>query len=125
MREMIVKGESQPEAFIPEQCYIRELWGSAEDKVLSIAQARVTPGSKTKWHRLKGIRERYLVVAGQGRVEVGDLRPTEVIAGDLVFIPAGTRQRITNTGSTDLVFYCICDPPFDPACYQDAEDEDR
>ncbi len=61
------------------------------------------------------------MVAGRGRrVEVGELPATEVGPGDLVLIPPGTRQRITNIGDTDLLFYCICDPPFDPSCYQDA-----
>lgn len=121
MRETIITGASQPEFFTPERCYIRELWGPLEDKALSIAQARVSPGTTTVWHRLRGIRERYLVIAGRGRVDVGDSLSADVVAGDLVFIPAGTRQRITNIGDADLLFYCICDPAFDPSCYEEAE----
>jgi hypothetical protein len=29
----------------------------------------------------------------------------------------GVTQRITNTGSGDLVFLCVCTPPFQPATY--------
>ena len=54
-------------------------------------------------------------------MEVGDLPPADVAPGDTVFIPAGVRQRITNTGSGDLVFYCICTPPFTPECYRPRE----
>ncbi len=57
---------------------------------------------------------------GEGASRFGDLA-TEVGAGDLVFVPAGTRQRITNIGDADLVFYCVCDPAFEPSCYEQAE----
>jgi mannose-6-phosphate isomerase-like protein (cupin superfamily) len=35
----------------------------------------------------------------------------------VVFIPAGVVQQITNTGSEDLVFYCICTPAFEEDRY--------
>jgi mannose-6-phosphate isomerase-like protein (cupin superfamily) len=41
-----------------------------------------------------------------------------VQAGDVVMIPAGMAQRITNTGDDDLVFYCLCTPHFHTRCYQ-------
>ena len=37
-------------------------------------------------------------------------------------IPAGCRQRITNTGRDDLVFLALCTPRFVPASYEDLED---
>ena len=88
MRETIIRGASQSEFFTPERCYILELWNCPQYKALSIAQARVSPGTTTAWHRLRGVRERYIVIAGRGRVDVGDLPSTEVVVGDLVFIPA-------------------------------------
>jgi oxalate decarboxylase/phosphoglucose isomerase-like protein (cupin superfamily) len=37
----------------------------------------------------------------------------------VVIIPAGCRQRITNTGPNDLIFLALCSPRFDAACYQE------
>jgi mannose-6-phosphate isomerase-like protein (cupin superfamily) len=61
---------------------------------------------------LEGIVERYVIVHGKGRVEVGDLPPTLVGEGDVVRIPPNVAQRITNVGDEDLVFLCICTPRF-------------
>ena len=38
-----------------------------------------------------------------------------------VRIPAGVRQRIRNTGPTDLVFLCICTPRFEQSAYRELE----
>ena len=35
----------------------------------------------------------------------------------------GAAQRITNTGTGDLVFLCICTPAFEPDCYEDLEEK--
>ena len=68
--------------------------------------------------RRRWLAESYVIAQGTGRMEVGDLPPADVAPGDTVFIPAGVRQRITNTGAADLVFYCICTPRFTSACYR-------
>lgn len=109
------------EFFTGEHCFILESSNTAEDPAVSIARARVAPGVTTAWHRLDGVVERYLLVEGRGRVEVGELPPEEVGPGDVVRIPAGVRQRITNLGEGDLVFYAICSPRFEPDCYVDLE----
>ena len=88
---------------------------------MSIAQARVTPGTTTRWHRLRDTTERYVILSGKGRVETGDNAPQAVTAGDCVIIPPLCRQRISNTGSDDLVFLAICSPRFTPDCYEDLE----
>jgi len=100
-----------------ENCFILELANDASDPGLSIARARVSPGVSTTWHRLEGIVERYVIVRGKGRVEVGDLPPTLVSEGDVVRIPANMPQRITNIGDEDLVFLCVCTPRFDQSAY--------
>ena len=87
-----------------ERCHIQEIANDTDDELVSIARARVEPGVTTAWHRLDGISERYLIIEGKGRVEIGDLPGTDVAPGDVVRIPAGQRQRITNTGATDLFF---------------------
>ena len=104
-----------------ERCRILELSNTPSDPEASLARARVAPGITTRWHRLDGIVERYLIVEGEGRVEVGDLAPTRVGPGDVVIIPAGVRQRIANTGAADLVFLAVCTPRFLPDRYHDAE----
>lgn len=107
------------EYFFEEGCHILELSNSAADPALSIARARVPPGVTTRWHRLQGIAERYLLLAGEGRVEVDGLAAQTVTAGDVVLIPPGCRQRIANTGAQELVFLALCTPRFTREAYQD------
>lgn len=104
-----------------ELCYINELSNHANDSDVSIAQARVAAGVTTRWHRLHGITERYVMLAGTGLVEIGDLPPQVISVGDVVLIPPLCRQRISNTGMSDLVFLAICSPRFQQAAYEDIE----
>lgn len=121
MQPAVLKANPGAEFDTPEQCWILELSNSAADPQLSIARARVAPGVTTHWHRLRGIAERYVIVEGTGRVEVADLAPREVAAGDVVLIPPGARQRIANTGARELVFLALCTPRFVPEAYEDLE----
>ena len=113
--------DASKEFFTPEQCYIIEVSNSADDEAASIARARVAPGVTTRWHRVNGTAERYVILEGRGRVEVGDLAPQEVGAGDVVLIPSSVRQRIANTGKEDLVFLAICTPRFRNEAYEDLQ----
>ncbi len=115
MQAKIVKAKSLKETLTREQCYIYENGGSEN---VSIARARVKAGFTTEAHHLVGIDEIYLIVRGKGIVEIGTLEPTEVRAGDTVFIPAGTSQRISDVSKSDLIFYCICSPRFMANCYR-------
>lgn len=115
---MIMKND---EYYFQEGCFITELHNSPEDPALSVARARVEPGSTTRWHSLTGVHERYLILAGEGRVEIGDDPPRWVQPGEVVLIPPGCRQRITNTGETDLIFLAVCTPRFIPTIYHDQE----
>ena len=108
-----------------EGCYITEVFNSAYDPEVSIARARVKPGETTRWHRLHNTVERYVIVSGNGRVEIGDLPPTDISAGDVVLIPTMCRQRITNTGSNDLVFLAVCTPRFRDQAYEDIDDDNQ
>jgi len=116
------RGGSAKEYFFREGCWITELWNTARDGKVSVARARVEPGTTTRWHRLRRTTERYLILAGQGRVEVGKLAPRPVGAGDVVLIPPGVRQRIANTGQGDLVFLAICTPRFQGSAYEDLDE---
>ena len=122
MKEAIKHQNLSNEFYTFEKCYITELSNTPDDPDVSIARARVKPGVTTRWHWLKGTVERYYIVNGRGRVEVGKLPPQEVTAGDIVLIPPKCRQRITNIGSQDLVFLAICTPRFSNDVYEDIED---
>jgi mannose-6-phosphate isomerase-like protein (cupin superfamily) len=115
-----VKANTPNEYLTPEHCYIAE---NFSDKDVSIARATVKPDVTTKAHHLKKIQEIYIITAGEGKVAFSDLEPTMVSAGDVIVIPAGASQKITNTGKTDLVFYCVCTPKFTEDCYFDDEPE--
>jgi mannose-6-phosphate isomerase-like protein (cupin superfamily) len=104
-----------------ERCSIVEVANSEDDPDLSIARARVAPGVVTRWHRLVDTTERYVILEGKGRVEVGGYLREVVSAGDVVSIPPGCRQRIANVGEGDLVFLAICTPRFREEAYTDAE----
>ena len=106
-----------------ERCHIRELSNIAHDPAVSIAEARVEPGVVTRWHRLAGITERYVILRGEGRMEAGSLPPRVVGPGDVVIIPPGCPQRIANTGDMDLLFLAICSPRFVPEAYEDIDTE--
>jgi mannose-6-phosphate isomerase-like protein (cupin superfamily) len=109
------------EYYTEERCYINELANIDADPHASIAQARVAVGVTTRWHRLAGITERYVILAGLGRVEVGDLPLQQVGPGDVVMIPPGCRQRITCLGESDLIFLAVCTPRFRPDAYEDID----
>lgn len=106
------------EYFFEEGCFILELLNTPDDPDVSIARARVPPGVTTRWHRLQGIVERYVILSGNGRVEVGEQSPREVAAGDVVSIPAMSAQRIANIGADDLVFLAVCTPRFTHDTYE-------
>lgn len=116
-------GTYKPDAefYTSELCYINELSNSDSDQDASIARARVRPGVTTRWHRLHGITERYVILEGEGCVEIGGLAPQKVEKNDIVLIPRECRQRIKNIGDTDLVFLAICTPRFRQEAYEDVE----
>lgn len=119
MKAFINQQNLDDEFYTSEGCFITELSNSEDDPDISIARARVEPGITTAWHRLKDTSERYVVLEGKGLVEVGELPVQELKAGDMVFIPPMCRQRITNTGSEDLIFLAICSPRFIKSCYEE------
>jgi mannose-6-phosphate isomerase-like protein (cupin superfamily) len=123
MKEAIKRQDSGSEFYTQEKCYIKELSNTADDQELSIAQARVKPGVTTSWHRLKKSAERYYILQGTGRVEIGELAPQDVNPGDIVLIPPMCPQRITNIGASDLIFLAICTPRFSSDNYEDIEDK--
>ncbi|HZH06304.1 MAG TPA: cupin domain-containing protein [Lautropia sp.] len=127
---MILRGGATQEHWFEEGCFITEWLNSPEDPALSIARARVLPGVTTRLHRLVGVAERYVILEGQGRVElvgpdkelkIADHYVSDVEPGDVVVIPPLVSQRISNIGETDLIFLALCTPRFNRAAYEDAE----
>lgn len=117
MDATIKKFDEESEYYFDEGCYIIELSNSADNDQISIARARVEPGVTTKWHRLNGITEQYIILEGTGLVEVGNIKPQQVQLGDVVTIPSMEPQRITNNGDHDLIFLAICTPRFVKEAY--------
>jgi mannose-6-phosphate isomerase-like protein (cupin superfamily) len=123
MEPAVTAQDLEKEFYTDEGCFIAELSNSPDDPDASIARARVAPGKTTRWHRLKHTVERYFILSGKGRVEVGELSPQDVDPGDVVLIPSMCRQRITNTGKEDLIFLAICTPRFTKGAYQDIDED--
>lgn len=121
MRPMILPCNPDTEYYFREGCHIIELSNGDHDPAVSLARSRVEPGRTTAWHALGGTVERYVILEGRGTVEIGDLPPGPVGPGDVVIIPPGCRQRITNTGDADLVFLAVCSPRFVPGAYTDLQ----
>lgn len=121
MLQSYVPAGGQSEFWTEERCFITELHNSAQSPEASLAVARVEAGVTTQLHRLNGVTERYIVRKGEGVLEVNGASQ-KLVAGDQVVIPAGAAQRIANTGSDDLEFYCLCTPRFLPASYVNLED---
>lgn len=109
------------EFFTTEGCHIIELSNTLTDPDLSIARARVEPGCTTRWHRLHETAERYVILDGRGVMELEGVAAQTVHVGDVVSIPPGCPQRISNTGQTDLIFLALCTPRFQPLCYEDVD----
>lgn len=116
----VLKAGNVEEVWTNEHCYIHELMNAVEIPDVSLARTRVEPGVTTELHRLS-VREWYVIAAGTGLMEV-DRKPAVAVGpGDTVAIPAGVAQRITNTGTDDLVFQCVCLPRFTVDCYESLE----
>lgn len=114
---------ARPEFLTRERCYIRELVNDPAVGAFSLALARVEPGVQTELHRLT-VDEWYVIDSGAGSMEIGG-RPAGVVGpGDVRHVPAGTSQRIKNTGEADLLFHCVCLPRFTADAYEGLEGED-
>jgi mannose-6-phosphate isomerase-like protein (cupin superfamily) len=98
-----------------DRAVLRELLNPLkEDLALrySLAWAKVLPGKITRLHQLK-TSEVYYILEGRGEMHI-DEEKRAVGPGQAVCIPPRSRQRIRNTGRSDLLFLCIVDPAWRP-----------
>lgn len=114
-------GSDKAEYCSDENCHILEILNIDGFRDLSLARARVEPGERTEWHKLKSTVEYYFILEGEGMVEIGEVFTQDMRKGSFVRIPEQMRQRITNTGAVDLIFLCICTPAFDQINYLEAD----
>jgi mannose-6-phosphate isomerase-like protein (cupin superfamily) len=123
MREEIRRMVPGAEFHTSELCFVNELSNTEADPDASIARIRVPPGLTTRWHRLRETAERYVMLSGNARVEVGGLPAQDISVGDVVLIPPGCRQRIANLSDEDLIFLAVCTPRFRSDNYEDIDHE--
>lgn len=93
---------------------IREImaYRNSDCEQVSLAEATVLPGQETIPHRHDRSEEIYYFLSGSGRMVLGEDRET-VAPRDAVYIPPGTKHFVVNTEEEDLVFLCICCPPYE------------
>jgi len=115
-----MKKKAKPEVWTGERCYISELINDEAWPEFSIARTRVEPGITTQLHELS-VHEIYVIESGAGLMTVGGDPPFPVGPGEIVAIPKHVAQCIENTGSTDLLFVCVCTPKFSQECYTSLE----
>ena len=113
-------GKENPEKYTSERCFIAEIINDPDWPEFSIARCRVEPGASTQLHAV-AVHEIYVIEQGLGLVTIGDSAPFSVTPGDTVNIPKHCAQSITNRGTTDLIFSCICAPKFSQDCYTSLE----
>lgn len=113
--------ELESEFYTDEGCHIVEIYNSENDENCSIARARVEPGVTTRLHRVFGTVERYVILSGEGLVEINGGEPVRVKHLDVAQIPINGSQKITNIGEESLTFLAICTPRFKQKNYEDIE----
>jgi len=113
MMRILTRYEAVPAYLTKDGSTIRELMHPQQhgNSMQSLAEAVVTPGSRTLLHRHMQSEELYHITAGHGLMRLGD-EWFEINTGDTVAIPAGTPHALDNNGSNNLVILCCCSPPY-------------
>lgn len=70
----------------------------------------LAPGQAQRPHTHAGQDKFYLVIEGQGRIQIGTAEET-VGAGEAVLAPAGTAHGVLNDGTAPLVLLVVVAPP--------------
>ena len=77
---------------------------AANYKVKSI---HVSPGKRLSYQRHQKRSEHWYITQGNGEVTL-DGKVELVSAGSIIQVPQGMLHRISNTGSTELIFRIMC-----------------
>jgi mannose-6-phosphate isomerase-like protein (cupin superfamily) len=77
----------------------------------SLAEATVPAGTATILHQHGSSEEIYHIIAGKGRMVLGE-EIFEVTVGDTICIPPGMFHQLENTGRKELRLLCCCAPPY-------------
>jgi mannose-6-phosphate isomerase-like protein (cupin superfamily) len=109
----VVRNDAREPIVAPDGSTVRELLGppSGTAANLSLAEATVAPETETVEHFHRSSEELYVFLSGSGRMRLGE-DEADVVAGDRVAIPPGTRHKLVNTGAEPLVLLCCCSPPY-------------
>jgi len=75
----------------------------------SIAHAVLKAGESSLVHKLNTSVEIYYILEGTGIMHIDD-ESEEVLPGQVIYIPANSRQYIQNTGDNELKFLAIVHP---------------
>ena len=75
----------------------------------SIAHAVLKAGKSSLAHKLKTSVEIYYILEGKGIMHIDD-EESEVHPGQVIYIPANSKQCIKNVGNDELKFLCIVYP---------------
>jgi mannose-6-phosphate isomerase-like protein (cupin superfamily) len=87
-------------------------WVNVEEPPARIARYRVAAGQTISLHVHTGKTEYWFIVAGEGRVRIGEAIH-DVTEGDVVVTPPTVPHGLTNKGTTPLVFLNIVQPTGD------------
>lgn len=123
---MEVRNTKDIEPFITKDgSKIKEIFHPSNSQVknMSDAEARVEPGKTTKFHYHQNSEEIYVILEGEGVMEIEEEK-RRVKKGDHVLIPPGKRHRIKNVGKEALIFLCFSTPPYSHDDTVLLEDED-
>jgi mannose-6-phosphate isomerase-like protein (cupin superfamily) len=79
----------------------------------SLAHVKIPPGKASLPHHHPLAEESYYILAGRGRMVLGD-EETVVVPGQAVVIPPTQMHQVFNIGDTDLELLAICVPAWEP-----------
>jgi mannose-6-phosphate isomerase-like protein (cupin superfamily) len=106
---------ANPEFLAGDHTRLRELLHPAKHPLAlgySMAHGVLTPGARSKRHRLASS-EVYYIIAGHGRLTV-DGAVVAVEPGSVIYVPPGGTQSLENVGATNIEFLCLVDPACRP-----------
>ncbi|MCL7744222.1 cupin domain-containing protein [Guyparkeria hydrothermalis] len=97
----------------PDGSTVRELLHPTHHAIerMSIAEAEVAPGQRTRLHRHPLAEEVYHILDGAGVLQLGEER-IAVVPGDIIRIAPQQAHRIEAKSETPLRFLCICQPAY-------------